>query len=591
MLLNHAVAAIFVASLRAQAAPTPEARMTAHHPPAVVVTPGADTLDRDDTAAVLAALEQCRKTAARRLLFKPGRYLFHARRNPADASMAFVLQDMHNLTIDGRGAEFIFHGLTGGFLFVNCSNIRVQNLVIDYDRPAHSVGTVIASGEKHFDLQVFPEFPVKGGEPVEAFMDFDPATRLPCKRGLDVYGSVQSTELLRPQVLRVHLTSPIAVPTGVLVALRHKVYGPGAFVNSRCRDMRFRDITIYAVPGMGLIGSVCRNITAERFRILLKPGTQRLVSATADGSHFGGCKGTISLRDCEFEGMGDDAVNIKSGLYLCVRRREDDHTVLAQHNLKMVDAPDPGDVMEVSHVDDLLPYATVTVQSVEVLPGGENLHRVHFNTPLPADLREGDVLGNASRTPRVRINGCLVRNNRARGFLIQTRDAVVENCHFENVTGGGVWVMTEVVYFFESIGTCDIIVRRNIFDNCGYGAALGDGVLSAFAWLKGFGLPPRPGVHRHILLEDNTIRGGDNAGIFVTGVDGITIRGNRLEDVCRNPTSDACRAAISVLTSRDITVEGNTVDPAHQGPGYVKALSLGQGCDPATTRIGRNVGF
>ena len=36
------------------------------------------------------------------------------------------------------------------------------------------------------------------------------------------------------------------------------------------------------------------------------------------------------LEDCTFEGMGDDGVNVKSGLYLKVTERVDEHTVLAQ---------------------------------------------------------------------------------------------------------------------------------------------------------------------------------------------------------------------------------------------------------------------
>ena len=60
-------------------------------------------------------------------------------------------------------------------------------------------------------------------------------------------------------------------------------------------------------PGMSLVGSVTTNITLKRYNVLLRPGSGRMMSATADATHFGGCKGTISLEDCTFEGMGDDA--------------------------------------------------------------------------------------------------------------------------------------------------------------------------------------------------------------------------------------------------------------------------------------------
>ncbi|MBI2301346.1 MAG: hypothetical protein HYU66_20755, partial [Armatimonadetes bacterium] len=172
----------------------------------------------DDTAAVLAVLETCRAPGAHRLVFRPGQYHFHAGKNPANASYAFVLHDFHDLTIDGTGAELVFHGIAGGFLFSACSGIRVQGFVMDDARPAQSVGTVVGVGEKQFDVEVLPEFAVVGGEPVEAFMDFDPATRLPRKRGVDSYYGVESTELVRPQVLRVHTKGAVPMQTGVLVA-------------------------------------------------------------------------------------------------------------------------------------------------------------------------------------------------------------------------------------------------------------------------------------------------------------------------------------------------------------------------------------
>ena len=218
---------------------------------------------QDDTAAVLAALEECRATGARRLAFPKGRYDFFAGKNPQHPTASFVLSKVDGLTIDGRGSEFIFHGATSGFVFAECRNVTVQSMVVDWDRPPHSVGRVIASGEKQLDVEVFPEYPVQGGEPVGAFMDFDPETRLPMRRGVDAYNAVDSTELLRPQVLRVHLKWAIPMKTGALVALRHSVYGGSVFSFHRCESVAARNITIYNGPGMGLVGGVSKDITVE----------------------------------------------------------------------------------------------------------------------------------------------------------------------------------------------------------------------------------------------------------------------------------------------------------------------------------------
>jgi parallel beta-helix repeat protein len=538
---------------------------------------------KDDTAAVLAAIEQCRKSLPATLVFPKGRYDFFAGGNPQNKGTLFPIGDMNGLTIDGRGSEFLMHGSTALFWFGNCKGLGIRDFIVDWDRPPFSLGKVIAAEGNHFDVEVFPEYPVKGGEPVGAFMDYDPKTRLPIRLGLDEYYTAEKTELLREQVLRVHLKHEARIKPGVLALLRHQVYGPSALVCSRCTDVSVKDVTVHTVPGMGFIGSVCTNITLERFKVMPRPGSGHIMSATADATHFSGCKGLIRMDGCEYEGMGDDGVNIKSGLYLSLRRRVDEHTIEAQHNLKMVDAPDPGDVMEISHVDDLLPYATAKVTKVEVLPN-DNTHKVEFEEPLPAELREGDVFGNATRTPRVRITNCEVRNNRARGMLIQTRDAVVEKCRFRNCTGPGIMVLTEVVYFFESIGTRDVTIRDCLFEHVNYSAATGPGALCSMAYLKDFKFPPKPGVHRNVTFEGNTIRGTNNSGIFITGTDGVVLRRNRIELACEIPTMDTGSDAIHVMTSRNVTIEGNRIEPKDQGKGFKQAVGFGEGVETSRSK-------
>ena len=546
---------------------------------------------KDDTAAVKAAIAECARRSPATLVFPRGRYDFFPEtdfKTAGHVPALFAVSNAKCLTIDGRGSTLMFHGITSVFGFGECANTVVKDLTIDWERPPFSIGSVEASEGNHFDVRVFDEYPVEGGEPVGAFMDYDPRTRLPARHGMDEYNTAVSTELVRPQVLRVNLRHQARIQPGMLAVLRHQVYGNNALSFWRCTDTRVENVTVHTAPGMGLVGNQCTNIEIDRFRVVPRPGSGRLMSTTADAVHLSGTRGSITITNSEFDGMGDDAANIKSGLYLIVREIVDDRTVIGQHNLKIPDAPDPGDTMEMAHQSDMLVFAEAVVKSVENLP--DNKHRIEFTEDLPDELKVGDVIGNASRVARTRVSDCVVRNNRARGFLIQQRDAIVESCRFHNVTSGGVWVITETVHFYESIGSRDVIVRNNVFDNCNYGGPLGESVLGVFGILEGWKRAPKPGIHKRILIEGNTIRGADNAAIYVSGTEGITIRGNTVEGVCDRPTHDIGRSAIYVMSSRDVKVEGNTVCADKQGAAFEAALTLGPGCDRETVRVKDNTG-
>jgi len=531
--------------------------------------------DGDDTQAFVAAVNEIQSGSARRLLIPPGRYHLTAGGNPKSPSVLFPFSKLDGLEIEGTGAELLVSGVTGLFLFDGCRNVSVRGLSFDSPRPAFSVGMVTASTARYFDVAVEPEYPVVGGEAVPAFMDYDPETRLPAPAFLDIYRCIESTELLGPQILRVHLTRDVSVPVGHLVVLRHEVYGKGpVYMFNHCADVQVSDSTIYSAPGMGLAAIVCKNVTLRHFNILKRPGSRRPMTANADGTHFGGCKGTVLLEDCTFEGMGDDGVNIKSGLYLSIRKRLDDHAVLTQHNMKLVDLPDPSDVMEISHVDTLLPFASAKVRSATLEPGEDNLIRVTFEESLPEELREGDVLGNATRVPALRMRRCTIRDNRARGVLCQTRDVVIEDCTFQRCTRAGVLVFTEVVGFFESIGARDVVVRRNLIENCNFGAATAEGSLCATASLKDFAYPSQPGVHRDVVFENNRILGTNESAIFAAGVDGLTIKDNVIEEACRRGALPNGGCAIRVLNCARVEIAGNTVDPTRQGARFSKAVLM-----------------
>jgi len=530
---------------------------------------------KDDTAAIRSAIEACRDKKGPRLVFAKGRYDL-ATPGKARARTYLPLKALTDLTIDGGGAELVGHDLAAMFHFDKCRNVTIRNLTIDWSPLPFTGGQVIATGAKHFDLKVSPPHRAAADLGAEGVLGYDPKARRLARRGIDLYqmGFAKRTELVRPGVMRVFVRArPPAAGSHVVV--RHRIYGYNAFTFINCAKVRLDGVNVYAAPGMGLYAHSSRDFTLARFNVMIRPGSGRWMSATADATHFNTCRGTITIEDCIFEGMGDDATNVHS-MFLVVAERVDDRTLtLAVGRNPRHTPPEParGDRLELGGgPNPLVPYATVTVGSARV--EGKAL-LVKLAAPLPKRTAKGDVVGNASACARTRIRRCIVRNNRARGMLIQTRDAVIENCRFEYCSGAALHIACDANYWWEAIGTRDVLVRKNVFVGCNFGIGRRGGTIDVFAEV-GRKIAPA-GVHRRITIADNVIRDADGAAVHVNSADGVVVKGNTIE----RPTG----VAIFVDHSRNVQIEGNRL------VGGAGGLKIGPNCDRPTIRAAGNTGF
>ncbi|HET6430250.1 MAG TPA: right-handed parallel beta-helix repeat-containing protein [Phycisphaerae bacterium] len=540
----------------------------------------------DDSAAVRQAIRECVKTPGAVLKFPKGRYdFFPVATGRPQSPPGMFFADCQGITVDGGGSTLVYRGVMGAMSFRSCRDVVVKDLTIDWDRPPYSVGTVVADGEKYFDVDVQKAFPVQGGEPVGAFMEYDPKTKFPRRDGLDVYYGVDRTELVGPQRLRVHLKRDATAAVGALMILRHQVYGPGGIGLNECDGARVENVTIYTAPGMGVTGTRTSDIVLRNVRIVPKPDSPNMMSVTADATHFNSCTGEITIEGCEFEGMGDDATNVH-GMFHNVTERVDERTVRSVVRNQWLFPPKAGQEMEFTDPATLLPYATGTVAEVAVDNQAKN-HRITFAKPLPDRLKVGDWLGNVAWAPKLRIRNCKVRGNRARGFLIQTRDAVIEGCHIAHNQSAAINVTTDLHPWTESIGTRKIVIRNNVFEDVNNCARWHPGAISIFADLaegKGRGAV---GVHRDIVIEGNTIRDTADAAIYVCSADGVVIRNNTIEASSARPRRPEGRHAIYVQNSRNVEITANKLTP---GPG--QATPVGMSNSPTeTVKVHDNEGF
>jgi len=308
---------------------------------------------------------------------------------------------------------------------------------------------------------------------------------------------------------------------------------------------------------------------------MLRPGTGRWMSCTADATHFAGCRGTITMENCLFEGMGDDATNVRSGHYLLVSERLGNKLRIKTGYRYGNDLtpPEIGDKLELSSEDKpLLPYATLTVRSVERDTLNKSLI-IGFSEKMPEKTGKGDAVGNASSIPILRIRNCTTIRNRSRGFIVKTRDVIIEDCTFQDITECAIALESDINGWWESISSRDVIIRNNRFIDSKFEPGYLHGIIEFHTMSQ----TAPAGVYRRITIANNVFLGSTGNIIKIGSADDVAIINNIMD----HPEEEA----IFLYNSENIRITGNKLTNSRIG------LKTGAGCDPVTIKLSNNIGF
>jgi REP element-mobilizing transposase RayT len=499
----------------------------------------------DDTAAINAALKEAAKSPGSRVIFDPGVYdLHHGPQHEHAASL--VLDRLDHVEIVGHGATLMGHDLAAVMTLSWCRDVTVRDLKIDWDPLPFAGGRVVTARKESFEFEVLPPHTAEPGRPAQAIIAYDRAAGRFAAPGVEVYQTdfAKPCQWVRPNVLRVFSPRAAAFKVGMDVVVRHQVYAFNAVLIGGGERVRLEGIDVLACPGMGLYAGDAADVTVRRFNVL--KAKDRWMSACADAMHFNGCRGQVLVEDCTLEGMGDDGINVHTMYLIADEKPEASTLVLRQARAGgMPLIPRVGDVLEISGPQKpLVPYAQAVVKSVT--PRRESKQVVvTFTQPLPVDLKPGHTLANLSATPGFTARRVTVRDNRARGFLIQTHDVRVEDCTFDHCSAAGIYLTADADFWNEGIAPRNVVIRNCQFRGCNQGIARRAAALDMFVELKGHKLAAE--AIGDVVIEGNRFEGNGKADLFIGSSRQVIVRGNQFE---REPVVDGSSDAGSVRVER-----------------------------------------
>lgn len=520
----------------------------------------------DCTPAVREALMRCRAQGDRTLVFPPGRYdfwpdyasedyFFISNNDEGLKRVIFDLRGLDDMIVDGQGSEFIFHGYLTPFVIGRARQVTLRHFTMDWARPFHSEGLVLDASPRGMDLLIPDTFPYRiederlifTGEGTDTYevgnlLEFDTTRRETAFRVYDHYGIGKRHRAKEIGPHQIHFAADLPRPPqpGNTVVLKDaRRLCPGIFMTDSA-DATLTNLTIYHAGGMAIIAQRCRNVTLQRVAVMPRPGGGRMISSTADATHFVNCAGHIHILDSRFENQMDDAVNVH-GIYARVTDRTDPRRVEIRlmHEQQWGFAfAQPGDSIEFVHDDTLLTHHIATVETVERI--NREYTRLGMTSAVPPEIGRAHGVANRSWTPDCTIRGCTVRGNRARGFLISTPGRVLIEGNTLHVPGAAVLIAGDVNHWYESGAVRDVTIRDNLFDDCLFGV-WGRAVIDIKPEIK----PAHRGgkaYHRNIRIEGNRFRSFGVPLVRAECVDGLVIRDNPIESSDAYPAPEGSPA-------------------------------------------------
>lgn len=519
-------------------------------------------------AAVIAEL--IKKTDANSKIvfkFKKGRYDFypndvlvreyfvsnHYQDNPKFIGIA--LENVHNIVLDGQGADLMFHGRMLPIAIIKGSNVTVKNLSIDFETPHIAQAVVLendtAKGEIIFEPAKWVNYRIQDSvflhrglgweaEPNHGIA-FEKNTKRIVYRAGDVVMGTSRVSEIAPGKIKAHgWKNKLLIPGTVLAMRIGNRPSPALFIDG-CKDIHVEHVKVHYVEGMGLLAQMTENIYLDGFQVALRgKHDPRYFTAQADATHFSGCKGVIDSRNGLYEGMMDDAINVH-GTYLKVLKKVDDKTVIARYMHDMAYGFDwgfEGDSVQFIRAKTMeyAPNANV-IASIIPLERDQLEHmrefKIVFKEPLDKSLDPSmmDIgIENLTWTPEVIFKNNIVRNNRARGALFSSpKKTVVENNIFDHTSGCAILLCGDSNGWYETGACHDVLIRNNKFINALTSMyQFTNGVISIYPEIPDL-KNQKQYFHSNIKIEDNEFITFDNPILYAKSVDGITFKRNKIK--------------------------------------------------------------
>lgn len=481
---------------------------------------GADPVaGQDSTPAVEKALEKAREADGPvTIRFPRGRYDLYPDRAPErelyvsntagtnssvkNKKIGILVENMNDVTIDGDGSEFVFHGKMTEFAAINSENVTFKNYSTDFEVPT-VIDVTVEKTDGNTAIVYVPEcydYEISGttitwlsdvspysgqrywtaANSLGYTQTYDEKTGLTQRESNQLFSNVTSIEDLGDHRLKFTYSSRNSqVREGLCYQMRYTLRDtPGTFF-WKSKDIRLENIDVEYLHGFGMVGQHTENITLDDVDFEVTGEKGRTTAGFADFIQMSGCRGLIDIQNCTFSNPHDDPINIHGTFNQVTRILSDTQIEVTYMHNETAGFPNyfVGDQIEFMTKGNMIPVAdsvrTVTAvdgpdgQGGDMGEGSGSLTKIilTLDAPIPSEVKvNSHVVENITWTPDVYIAGNIFKETPTRGILCTTRgEMVIEDNVFDGLGMASIYISNDAQGWYES-GPCrNVTIRDNVF--------------------------------------------------------------------------------------------------------------------------------
>ena len=471
---------------------------------------------------------------------------FKKHETPHNGKVALNLKSIKNLKIEGNGAKFIIkNGKATNAVIQNCENIEINDIEIDVEKPDIQELRVISIGRHHvdFELDKNTEYEFRNGKLYFTGPDYDVNVIKKYKVAYNLGCVKKATPNKIERVHYIFLQALKAKDLGnrkiriyyintrnFTVDDRYYTYGSrrqnvGIFVDAS-KNRTLNNVAQHFNYSLAFVAQDTENRTLNKLDFSPDKKTGRLVTSIADFIQICMCRGRITIKNSNFEGAGDDCLNVH-GVHFKIKKVSGNTIIVRfmhpqSHNYNAIHS---GDKIAFINSETLLESGTATVASSKLI----NEYELELQLDNAENARVGEVIENISACPELEFRNNIVNRIITRGLLITNRKKViVDGNHFISNTMSGILLSDDASSWYES-GMCkDVTISNNVFDYCGEAGIL----------IKPENRTHQAAVHENIKILNNEFKGYNGACINAKSTKNLVIKGNTFANDDKLKTSN-----------------------------------------------------